>query len=422
MNSLRILQITSILLVFGVTVHAESLKNLERELLENNPEIIAAKNRYLAATKVPIQEGALPDPMVSFTDFGVGHPLSRLNDSEFAYRGFGFSQDLPYPGKLSLRSKIASVKAETAEKEIRMASLRLLSEFRMAVADYLYTQRAMDITEEQQKFLAQISEIAQAKYRVGQGLQQDVLRSQVEQSMVAEKLEMFEEELGKQQAAINRLLNRDVSAAVQISDKLSATPLNLSLQDLEEKLKQNSPELQSKTKTEEQQRLQLQLAHKDLYPDFTASFQWEKTGSNFSDYYMATVEARIPLYFWRKQKPAIAQAELDLKASQKDTEATLRQLLADLQEQYVIATRTRNLLKLYNEGIIPQTRVSLESAFASYQVGKIDFLSLLNNATTLLNYQNEYERRVADHEKAIAQIQAITGVPLQVEMVVTGEE
>jgi cobalt-zinc-cadmium efflux system outer membrane protein len=410
-------------LIFPFSAKGETVLDLQKELLQNNPEIVAARNRYFAAQHVPIQEGTLPDPVVSFTDLGVGHPFSRLNDSEFAYRGFGFSQDLPYPGKLSLRSKIAGVKAEALEKEVRLIALRLLSELRMASSEYLYTQQAMEITREQQKFVGQVSEIAQVKYGVGQGLQQDVLRSQVEQSLIAEKLELLEEDLGKAQASINALLNRDPSTSIQISDRLLPTPMNLTLEELEKKVKENSPELQSKTRAEEQQKLQLQLAHKDLYPDFTANFQWQKTGSNSSDYYMTSIEARIPLYFWRRQKPAIAEAELELKASQKDTEATARRLLADLQKQYVIATRTANLLKLYNEGIVPQTRASLESAFTAYQVGKIDFLSLLNNATTLLNYQNEYQRRLADHEIAIAQIQAITGMPLQTEAaLLLGEE
>src|SRR5688572_21511259 len=99
------------LIFSGGIAYAETLVDLQRELVRSNPEILAAKNRYLAATKVPIQEGTLPDPMVSFADFGVGRPFSGLNESDFAYRGFGISQDLPFPGKLDLRSKIAGKRA-----------------------------------------------------------------------------------------------------------------------------------------------------------------------------------------------------------------------------------------------------------------------------------------------------------------------
>ena len=92
MNVKRSLLILSFLLALAVRVHADTLQELEGELLQNNPEIIAARNRYLAAARLPIQEGTLPDPMVTFTDFGTGHPFSGLKDSDFAYLGFGFSQ------------------------------------------------------------------------------------------------------------------------------------------------------------------------------------------------------------------------------------------------------------------------------------------------------------------------------------------
>ena len=59
-------------------------------LMQNNPEIQAARLRFEAATKRPSQAGTLPEPTANYTNFGVGHPFSRLNGSDFAYHAFGF--------------------------------------------------------------------------------------------------------------------------------------------------------------------------------------------------------------------------------------------------------------------------------------------------------------------------------------------
>src|SRR3989442_590689 len=75
-------------------------RDLLSKLLERNPEIQAARSRFEAATKRPSQIGTPPEPTANYTNFGVGHPFSRLNGSEFAYQGFGFSQELPFPGKV----------------------------------------------------------------------------------------------------------------------------------------------------------------------------------------------------------------------------------------------------------------------------------------------------------------------------------
>src|SRR6266542_2628618 len=76
-----------------------SLFELVRELRDRNPEIQAARYRFEAATKRPSQVGTLPDPKLSISNFGVGHPVSPLNDSNFAYHGIGITQEIPFPGK-----------------------------------------------------------------------------------------------------------------------------------------------------------------------------------------------------------------------------------------------------------------------------------------------------------------------------------
>src|SRR6266481_620115 len=93
------------------TVHAEEKtfgpQDLVNGLMQNNPEIQAARSRFEAATKRPSQVGTLPEPTVSYTNLGVGHPFSRPNASDFAYQGFGVSQEFPFPGKLGLASEEA---------------------------------------------------------------------------------------------------------------------------------------------------------------------------------------------------------------------------------------------------------------------------------------------------------------------------
>src|SRR6266568_1971778 len=96
-------------------LHAEERTFVPRDLLnvlmQNNPEIQAARARFDAATKRPSQAGTLPEPTASYTNLGVGHPFSRLNASEFSYQGFGASQEFPFPGKLALASEEAKREA-----------------------------------------------------------------------------------------------------------------------------------------------------------------------------------------------------------------------------------------------------------------------------------------------------------------------
>jgi outer membrane protein, heavy metal efflux system len=402
------------LIVFPLILQAgENETDLLQTLLRNNPEISAVRYKYFAATKMPTQEGALPDPMIGFTDFGVSHPFSGLNDSDFAYKGIGVSQELPFPGKLSLRSKIADQRVLITEQEYLGTAIRLISEFKTGLAEYRYQAKAIENAEKYKQLLAQLAEISESRYRIGEGLQQDVLRTQIERSILEEKLELLHKDLESQKTMLNALLNRDPEQTLDVCAELAQPEVKISLPDLQSRLLNLSPEFSMKSIAEKEKTLAVDLAKKQRYPDFTASFQWQKTGSDFPDYYMTTIEARIPLFSSKRQGPAIAQADLELRSSKKEKEATLRKLQSQLKDAYLMLTTTAKLLRLYNEGIIPQTRTTVESSLAAYQVGKIDFISVLNNASTLLNYEIEHDRRLADYQKAIAQIEQITGSFLQ---------
>src|SRR5207247_6575755 len=100
-------------------VPVTTLRELADQLEKNNPEIRAARFRFEAATKRPSQVSTLPEPKVTLVNVGVGQPFSSLNVSEFAYRGIGLSQEIPFPGKLALAAEEAQREADSDRQHYR---------------------------------------------------------------------------------------------------------------------------------------------------------------------------------------------------------------------------------------------------------------------------------------------------------------
>src|ERR1700693_3558194 len=115
-------------------------------LVEDNPEIQAALFRFEAATKRPSQAGTLPEPTARYTNFGVGHPFSPLNATEFAYHGFGVSQEIPFPGKLGLASEEAKREAESEEQNYRALVLEAMARLKVPWYEWLAVQKAIELT------------------------------------------------------------------------------------------------------------------------------------------------------------------------------------------------------------------------------------------------------------------------------------
>src|ERR1700691_4589176 len=176
------------------SLHAEEKtfgpQDLVNGLMQNNPEIQAARSRFEATTKRPSQAGALPEPTAGYTNFGVGHPFSRLNGSDFAYQGFGVSQEFPFPGKLGLASEQAKREAESERQNYRSVVLGVTARMKVAWYEWLAVQKAIELTRKDRNLLSRFEEIARNRYTVGKGLQQDVLKAQFEVSAVEQQFAM----------------------------------------------------------------------------------------------------------------------------------------------------------------------------------------------------------------------------------------
>src|SRR5260370_25139638 len=192
------------------SLHAEERtlrpQDLLDGLMQNNPEIQAARSRFEAATKRPSQAGTLPDPTASYTNLGVGHPFSRLNASEFSYQGFGVSQEFPFPGKLALASEEAKREAEGVQQNYRAGVLDLTARLKVAYYEWLTVNKAIELTRKHSDLLSRFEEIARNRYTVGHGLQQDVLKAQLEVSTLEQQIAMLEEKRQRAEAEIASLL------------------------------------------------------------------------------------------------------------------------------------------------------------------------------------------------------------------------
>ena len=160
----------------------------------------------------------------------------------------------------------------------------------------------------------------------------------------------------------------------------------------------------------------LELARKELYPDFFVEASpgvMGMPGNGIDGVWEVSLGLKVPFYFWRKQKPAIEEAALELQGAEQDYGSTSQTLLYNVKESYLNAKTSEKLMNLYKNGIIPQSRLSLKSATSGYQVGTVDFLTLLDNLVTLFSFELEYERHLTEYQKALARIEELSGVELE---------
>jgi outer membrane protein TolC len=385
-----------------------TLDEIVREALSKNPEIQSALHAVNALQRRVPQVRALPDPMVSVGWAGNITPFSLQRGDPSSYRGVTVSEQFPYPGKLKLRGEIASKEADAAQADYETVRRRVEAEVKATYYDYFYFDRAIQTTNRNKELLEKLSKIAEARYRVGKAMQADVLRSQVEISLLIEKLTVLEQQRATAQARINVYLVRSPESSLPPAADVEPATMRYSLDELYALAGANDTVVLRNQRMVERGRLGVAQAQKEYRPDLGVSYMYQQR-SEMPEMNGVTFSVNIPIFHKNKQRQGVAEASEDLISAEKMRDNRLNEVRFELKQQYLGAKASQRLLTLYSKGVVPQSSLALESSMASYQVGNVDFLSLLANFTTLLNYETDYYRQLADYQTALARIEVLTG-------------
>jgi outer membrane protein TolC len=311
------------------------------------------------------------------------------------------SQDLPYPGKRRLRGAIAERAADETAQQVQRLRLGIAASVRRAYFGLAEARAIAGLTGEQADVWQQIEGVARARYSVGQGNQQDVLRTQVELTRVGQVLAEQESEAAIRLAEINRLLDRPVEAVTApgaLAEVAAAGDLTVEL----ERLRAASPERAAAQAALERTRLALDLAKRDYKPDFAVAGGYMNRGG-LDPMWQAGVSVTLP--FNRKRRAsAVAEAEALVAAATSRAAAVDLQLRLRTQERLAQLEAARKITVLYREGIVPQDRKSVEAAIASYQAGRAPCVTVLEALTTLYGDRVALVRLIAGQSRIRASL------------------
>jgi len=393
------------------SMRTDGLDALVQEALEHNPAVAAARNHWQALKLAPIQAATISDPEVSLQHFTVGspQPFSGYETSDFYYTGFGVSQDIPGPGKLGLQKSEAERDADYALHRYEAAQRETTAEVKRLYFELFYHKKTLEILDRNRTEFEQIQQIAETRYRAGQGLQQDLLKAQLQTTEILKEHAMHHQEEDQAQLELKRMLGRDPDSPNVEIGGVEPAHLELGAAELLSLTDRGSPELAADRAMEARSAEALKLARQDYWPDFTVGYSYQKTGPGFRDYYMLSVGAKIPLYFWRRQTPAIEQAALENNAARAQTRATQLGAVSAAEGDLLAMRTAERIMTIYRDGLIPQAETSVAAAMAAYRTGKADFQTLISAVLDLQSLRQEYYRALADHEIAIAKIQQIIG-------------
>jgi outer membrane protein, heavy metal efflux system len=388
-----------------------TLQQLIGIALTRNPGIKSAIERYQAQRARAPQARSLPDPMVSVGWMGNIAPFSVQHGDPSSYRGLTASQNIPFPGKLALRAKIADRQAEAGWWEYEQTRRQVIANVKAAYYVYFYDTKATEITKKDKDLLQKLESIAEARYRVGKGIQQDVLRAQVEVARIDQKLIVLGQEERTARARLNTLLYRDPELPLPPPADVNPANFHYSLNDLYALAHAHDPGLERDRRMIEGGEDSVKLAQKAYDPDFSVAYSYEQR-PDMADMHGVMVGINIPVFFRSKQREGVIEASHDLNAAHREFDDRWTTVNFEIKQQYLAATASRDLMNLYSKAIVPQSSLALESSMSAYEVGKVDFLSMLDNFIYVLDYEVSYYQELSNSQTALARLEPLVNADL----------
>jgi outer membrane protein TolC len=390
------------------------LDSLISAAIANNPGLKSAEKRAEAMDYQVTPSGILPDPMFSvglsgpIQDSWVGEPMAMPNIT------LGITQKIPFPGKLGSMKNAARYMALGSQEMTNIRRLNLIADVKSTYYDLAYWQSALRTVDRNIRYMDDLEQVARERYRVGKGIQTNVLNAQKTMTRLEDHKLMIRQMIETTEVMLARLVGDINLSGIDASLPISLDLPEQDLSILRSGLERNNPELkrsQFRIDTEKQKTRKAKL---DFLPDLSLGAIYGIRHENemfpmFStDMFTFKVGFNIPIWAGWKQSNRLSSARASLKSAEYEYDDTRDRLIFMLSKSALAYERNRSSYTLYRESLVPQTQSVLESARASYEVGQLEFLDVVTAQMELFNVELEQNRSLAEALKSLAEIEMLT--------------
>jgi outer membrane protein, heavy metal efflux system len=403
-------------LTAGAADLGENVQGLLDHARSQNPELALMRAEAEAAAQRVQPAGALPDPVLRVelmnvnnygNDAGFNLLPSRVGETKYT-----LMQMLPSWGKLGLRRDIANADVQQAQARTGAAWTELAMRIKTAYARYYLAAGNERLTREVLDLMKRVEQIAQARYAGGLVAQQDAIRAQLEQTTMRSELIMLESDKRQQRARLNALLARDAGAP--LAEPASLRPLpdaeRLEVTTLAQRAQAANPQLQAETARVAGAEKTRELTRRNRYPDFNVGLAPTQMGSRITSWGVM-VEMNIPLQQTTRRSQE-SEAEAMVTAARARSQNIANQIVGDLGESLAALDAARRTEALVTTQSLPQSELSLRSAIAAYENGKLDFTALLEAQRQIRKVRQDRLKAQAEAQMRLAEIERIVGEDL----------
>jgi cobalt-zinc-cadmium efflux system outer membrane protein len=336
--------------------------------------------------------------------------------------GFSASRDAPHEGanldqplelgpKRGRRIEVAKGQSVLTDLEI----VALERQVRHSVRDAYYQaefKRAVSAQKAELLSLARrLREIAQARFDAGDVPQLEVVQADLEAARADAELQLARQEEEVAGSRLNALLNEPKDSHWELADTLESLPAVPSLEELDARAFQSSPDLQSVRQKAAIEQARTNLLRAERIPDFSAGI-----GADFNNPGSYTAGLRgqfsmaIPIF--SRNQGEIAQSVATQHQISRQLRAQQKTIESEVQAAVLEFGARASQVKIFHDNLVPAAKRLAGMAEDSYKAGQSSILTVIDARRNTNQVQGEFLDSLLAAHAAFAALEEAVGAPL----------
>ena len=358
------------------------LSEAENMALQRHPSLEQLRSTIKSSRKKEVYTGQWADPRLSAGLSNAPVDTFDLDQEPMTQIQLGIEQQIPFPGKLSLKQKLQDKKTQAYRWQLQDLKARLRKEVRLAWLERFYQERALQVISNNLELFEELISVAETQYAVGSGLQQDVLLARLERDRLLDERKRVQNARQRTNSRLAELTKQMDVSGFNIPQKLPKFELPSSLHAIRKSLTEH-PLIKVQTKKVRQKQAGVDLAEKDYYPDFGVQLNYghrrykDSGGDQAADFVSGSVKMDLPVFTDKRQDKRVASAQEEKRASRKKMDTVLLQLKQRARSNWWDLQKLQDRIDLFENTIIPESRQSVRANMAAYTNGRLDFLDVV---------------------------------------------
>jgi cobalt-zinc-cadmium efflux system outer membrane protein len=393
----------------------ETIQVLIDRAVEVSPKIKMLESKKNAADARVEANSNLPDPMLTLGLMNLPTNSFSFTQEPMTGKMIGLSQAVPFPGKLSAAADVLNKDTEITQEEINDSRNEVINNVRQTYYDLSFVREALKIALKSKNNIERIEEVVRTKYTVSEASQQNLIQAAVELTKIKDKIVVLK---GKEKAdlsTLNSYLLQNPDTPIETPSLSVIDSINFSIDELSKTAIQNRPFLKGIGLEKNKSELMESLADYEYYPNFNFSVQYSQrdkitsTNTPLNDFVSFVVGLNIPINYGGKKSARVQESKIMQQMYSDQYDAALQVLNKNFGDGLSKLHELKEREKLNKEGLLPQAQQSLKSALANYQVGKTDFINVLDAQNKVYETETNLYKIRLQYYKELSRLEFLTG-------------